>query len=50
MFGMGNFPDMFNLVANTILNQPTSILNSSEEVQKNLVKQALDIANFLKDY
>jgi len=44
MFGMGNFPDMFNLVVNTNSELATSILNSSEEVQKELVKQALDIA------
>ncbi|WP_396188816.1 molecular chaperone HtpG [Flavobacterium sp.] len=44
MFGMGNFPDMFNLVVNTNSELAASILNSSEEVQKELVKQALDIA------
>lgn len=44
MFGMGNFPDMYNLVVNTNSELATSILNSSEEVQKELVKQALDIA------
>lgn len=44
MFGMGNFPDMYNLVVNTNSKLATSILNSSEEVQKELVKQALDIA------
>lgn len=44
MFGMGNFPDMFNLVVNTNSDLATSILNSNEDTQKTLVKQALDIA------
>lgn len=44
MFGMGNFPDMFNLVVNTNSELATSILNSNEDAQKDLVKQALDIA------
>jgi molecular chaperone HtpG len=44
MFGMGNFPDMYNLVVNTNSELATTILNSSEDVQKNLVKQALDLA------
>ncbi|MDI9310121.1 MAG: molecular chaperone HtpG [Limnohabitans sp.] len=44
MFGMGNFPEMYNLVVNTNSELATSILNSSEDAQKDLVKQALDIA------
>lgn len=44
MFGMGNFPDMYNLVVNTNSELATTILNSPEEVQKDLVKQALDLA------
>lgn len=44
MFGMGNFPEMYNLVVNTNSDLATTILNSSEEIQKDLVKQALDLA------
>lgn len=44
MFGMGNLPDMYNLVINTNSELATSILNNSESTQKDLVKQALDIA------
>ncbi|MFM7896831.1 MAG: molecular chaperone HtpG, partial [Flavobacterium sp.] len=44
MFGMGNFPDMYNLVVNTNSELATTILNSSEDAQKNIVKQALDLA------
>lgn len=44
MFGMGNFPDMYNLVVNTNSELASTILNSSEEVQKDLVKQSLDLA------
>lgn len=44
MFGMGNFPDMYNLVVNTNSELASTILNSSEDVQKDLVKQALDLA------
>lgn len=44
MFGMGNFPDMYNLVVNTNSELATTILNSPQEVQKDLVKQALDLA------
>lgn len=44
IFGMGNFPDMYNLVVNTNSELATTILNSSEDAQKDLVKQALDLA------
>ncbi|OWP83118.1 MULTISPECIES: molecular chaperone HtpG [Flavobacterium] len=44
MFGMGNFPEMYNLVVNTNSDLASSILNSDESEQKDLVKQALDIA------
>ncbi|MCK6608103.1 MAG: molecular chaperone HtpG [Flavobacterium sp.] len=44
MFGMGNFPDMYNLVVNTNSELATTILNSPENAQKDLVKQALDLA------
>ena len=45
MFGMGNFPEMYNLVVNT--NHPliTEILNSkTEKKQERLIKQSLDLA------
>jgi len=45
MFGMGNFPDMYNLVVNTNSELATSILNTEDKTQQNaLVKQALDLA------
>ena len=44
MFGMSHFPEMYNLVVNTNSELATTILNSSEDVQKELVKQALDLA------
>lgn len=44
MFGMGNFPDMYNLVVNTNSELASTILNSDENAQKDLVKQALDLA------
>ena len=44
MFGMGNFPEMYNLIVNTNSELATNILNSAEETQKDLVKQALDLA------
>jgi molecular chaperone HtpG len=45
MFGMGNFPDMYNLVVNTNHELTTSILNSEDKAhQEALVKQALDLA------
>jgi molecular chaperone HtpG len=45
MFGMGNMPEMYNLVVNTNSELATSILNNSDKsAQENLVKQALDLA------
>lgn len=45
MFGMGNFPDMYNLVVNTNSELATTILSTEDEgVRENLVKQALDLA------
>ncbi len=45
MFGMGNFPEMYNLVVNTNSELATTILNTSDKlVQEGLVKQALDLA------
>jgi molecular chaperone HtpG len=45
MFGMGNMPDMYNLVVNTNSDLATNILNTTDKsAQESLVKQALDLA------
>lgn len=45
MFGMGNLPEMYNLIVNTNSDLATSILNIENETEKSaLVKQALDLA------
>ena len=45
MFGMGNFPDMYNLVVNSNSNLATTILHTEDKsAQEILVKQALDLA------
>jgi molecular chaperone HtpG len=45
MFGMGNFPDMYNLVVNANSNLATTILQTEDQSAKEmLVKQALDLA------
>ncbi|MFY8065390.1 MAG: molecular chaperone HtpG [Flavobacterium sp.] len=45
MFGIGNFPEMYNLVVNTNSELATTILNTSDKsAQESLVKQALDLA------
>jgi molecular chaperone HtpG len=45
MFGMGNMPEMYNLVVNTNSALAGSILNTQDEtIQGSLVKQALDLA------
>ncbi|WP_264566770.1 molecular chaperone HtpG [Flavobacterium sp. N3904] len=45
MFGMGNMPEMYNLVVNTNSDLATNILNNKDKsAQENLVKQALDLA------
>jgi molecular chaperone HtpG len=44
MFGMGNFPEMYNLVVNTNSELATTILNAEKSAQESLVKQALDLA------
>ena len=45
MFGMSNFPEMYNLVVNTNSELATTILNTSNKsAQESLVKQALDLA------
>uniref|UniRef100_UPI00404AAD07 molecular chaperone HtpG n=1 Tax=Flavobacterium sp. TaxID=239 RepID=UPI00404AAD07 len=45
MFGMGNMPEMYNLVVNTNSELATSILaNQDSDAKTALVKQALDLA------
>ena len=45
MFGMGGFPEMYNLVVNTNSDLATNILtNTDKSAQERLVKQALDLA------
>lgn len=45
MFGMGNMPEMYNLVVNTNSELASNILNSTDKsAQESLVKQALDLA------
>jgi molecular chaperone HtpG len=45
MFGMGNMPEMYNLVVNTNSDLASNILNTEDKsVQEGLVKQALDLA------
>jgi molecular chaperone HtpG len=45
MFGMGNFPDMYNLVVNSNATLATTILQTEDKsAQELLVKQALDLA------
>ncbi|MFB9077291.1 molecular chaperone HtpG [Flavobacterium procerum] len=45
MFGMGNMPEMYNLIVNTNSDLASNILNTEDKVhQEHLVKQALDLA------
>ena len=45
MFGMGNLPDMYNLVVNTNHELVSTILNTADETeQKHLISQAFDLA------
>ena len=45
MFGMGNFPEMYNLVVNSNSELATTILQTHDKTaQESLVKQALDLA------
>jgi molecular chaperone HtpG len=45
MFGMGNFPEMYNLVVNTNSDLASTILATEDKsAQESLVKQALDLA------
>lgn len=44
MFGMGNFPEMYNLVVNTNSELANEILSKPEEERASIVNQALDLA------
>jgi molecular chaperone HtpG len=45
MFGMGNMPEMYNLVVNINSDLASNILNTEDKtMQEGLVKQALDLA------
>ena len=44
MMGMGNMPEMYNLVVNTNHELVSEILNADEDKQKQLVSQAFDLA------
>ena len=45
MFGMGNFPESYNLIVNTNSEVVSKILNETDEaVKNNLINQALDLA------
>lgn len=45
MFGMGNFPEMYNLTVNTNSDLAATILNSGDKAtQESLIRQALDLA------
>lgn len=44
MFGKSNMPEMYNLVVNANSELANSILEAKDEVQKELVKNALDLA------
>lgn len=44
MFGLGGFPEMFNLVVNTNSNLATEILNKTDNEKSELINQALDLA------
>ncbi|MBP6100109.1 MAG: molecular chaperone HtpG [Flavobacterium sp.] len=45
MFGMGNMPDMYNVVVNTNSDLATTILNTEDKAkQEHLINQALDLA------
>ncbi|ADF51530.1 heat shock protein 90 [Zunongwangia profunda SM-A87] len=44
MFGMGNMPEMYNLVVNTNHPLTAEILSAEKETQQRLIKQSLDLA------
>jgi len=50
MFGMGNFPEMYNLVVNTNHPLVSEILNAkTPKKQERLIKQALDLARLAQN-
>ena len=50
MFGMGNFPEMYNLVVNTNHELVSEILNTKTQKKKErLINQALDLARLSKN-
>lgn len=44
MFGMGNFPEMYNLIVNTNSDLANEILKKPTEEKEGLINQALDLA------
>ncbi|MDG4945957.1 molecular chaperone HtpG [Weeksellaceae bacterium KMM 9713] len=44
MFGMGNFPEMYNLVVNANSNLASEILDKPEDQKAEVINQALDLA------
>ncbi|AZJ31984.1 molecular chaperone HtpG [Tenacibaculum mesophilum] len=49
MMGMGNMPEMYNLVVNTNHELVSEILNADEDKQKQLVTQAFDLAKLAQN-
>ena len=50
MFGMGNMPDMYNLIVNTNHELVSEILNTKTKKKKErLINQALDLAKLSKN-
>ncbi|GGE15186.1 molecular chaperone HtpG [Psychroflexus salis] len=49
MFGMGNMPEMYNLVVNTNHELMSDILQKNEDEQANLINQSLDLALLSKN-
>lgn len=44
MFGMGNFPEMYNLVVNSNSELATTLNTDDKSAQEKLVNEALDLA------
>src|SRR5699024_10361747 len=49
MFGMGNMPEMYNLVVNTNHELIGNILKAEEDEQKRLINQAVDLAKLSRN-
>lgn len=49
MFGMGNMPEMYNLVVNTNHELVGEILNAEGDEQKRLINQAVDLAKLSRN-